>query len=378
MPAGDLAEQAARIAKRPAFLVEDSIKIIMRTSFTAAAILALIALQSGCSQLPPRPSWAKWNEKSQTTGLPSPDATIAASEKQPAAKSSAKSPAKKSSQDSAVAGEISRGKALEAAGKPDKARKVFEAALRANPESMEAAQALGIHHDKQGRHADAEQCFLVALHKHPRNPELLSDLGYCYFLQGRLDSAESALVKATTLDPTNPRYHNNLGRVLGFQRRYDDAHAQFALAGSKADAFYNMANVFAAQDLNDEAKGCFQEALAADPSYQPAREALASFEEFDRLPPEQQQEAPALAKQGIRYVPYIEGAAADGNSFSSEVRQASATAPIAPVNALPANRHAGRATRNLQTQSRGMLGSHMQSERNAQTAANAAAMSNMR
>jgi Tfp pilus assembly protein PilF len=346
-------------------------KDTMRISLVAATILPLVMLQSGCSQLPERPSWAKWNWNAPSTGLPSPDATITASETKTATKAPSKSPA-----NDVVSAEISRGKALESAGKLDKARKVYEAALQLHPENPEAARALGILLDKQGHHADAEQCFLVALQHQPRNPELLSDLGYCYFLQGRLDSAESALLKATTLAPQSSLCHNNLGRVLGFQRRYDDAYAQFAAAGSEADAYYNMANVFASQDLPDEAKGCFQQALDADPNYLPAREALAAFEEFDRLPPEEQKASTALSKDGVRYVPYIEGVApGSGQSGTSEVKQASATTP---VNTMPANRHAGRATRNLQTQSRGMLSGHMQSERTAQSAANAAAMSGMR
>src|SRR6185436_12345800 len=163
-------------------------------SLVAATVLALVMLQSGCSQLPERPSWAKWNWNAPPTGLPSPDATIAASEKQP----STKAPPKQSPQNDAVSTEISRGKALESAGKLDKARKVYEDALRQNPQQPQLAHALGVLLDKQGKHAEAEPCFLLALQKQPRNPELLSDIGYCYLLQGRLDSAEAALVKATT------------------------------------------------------------------------------------------------------------------------------------------------------------------------------------
>ncbi len=344
----------------------------MRISLVAATVLALLMLQSGCSQLPERPSWAQWNWQSPSTGLPSPDATIAASEKNPATKFTPK----QSSQNDVVSAEISRGKSLEAAGKLDKARKVYEDGLRQNPEQPQLARALGVLLDKQGKHTEAETCFLVALQQQPRNPELLSDLGYCYLLQGRLDGAEAALVKATTLDPKNSRYRRNLGLVLGHQKRYDDAFEQFSKTVSKAEAFYDMALVFAAQDLSEEAKGCFQEALAADPNYLPAREALASFEEFDRLPPEQRKESPALAKDGVRYVPYIEGTTS-GNAQpgTSEVKQASAANP---VSAMPANRHAGQATRNLLTQSRGMLSGHMQSERTAQSAANAAAMQSLR
>lgn len=315
-----------------------------------------------------------WNSKTASPGLPSPDATIASSER----KAGTKATVTQASKNDAASEDISRGKSLEANGKPDKARKVYEAVLKQNPDNSEAAHALGVLLDKQGKHADAEQCFLAALQKQPRNPELLNDLGFCYMQQGRLDSAESALVKATTLDAKSSRYRNNLGLVLGHQKRYDDAFEQFSKTGTEADAFYNMAYVFASQDLPEEAKGCFQQALTVDPTYKPARDALASFEEFDRLSPEEQKESPppALAKNGVRYVPYIEGAkSTDAPAGFGDVKQASATTP---VSAMPANRFAGRATRNLQVQSRGMLGAHMQSERNAQSAANAAALTSTR
>ncbi len=341
----------------------------MRTSILAAAVLALVILQSGCSQLPERPSWVPWNTSAASSGLPSPDATIASSEK----KAGTKSPPKQSPKNDALSAEISRGKSFEINGKPDKARKVYEGILQQNPESPEAAHALGVLLDKQGKHADAEQCFLVALQQQPRNPEILNDLGFCYMQQGRLDSAESALVKATTLDSKSSRYRNNLGLVLGHQKRYDDAFEQFSKTGSEADAFYNMAFVFASQELPEEAKGCFQQALTIDPNYKAAREALASFEEFDRLPPEEQKNSPpALAKNGVRYVPYIEGGKqSDASPGFGDVKQASGSTS---TNTMPASRFAGRATRNLQLQSRGMLSGHMQSERNAQSSANASSL----
>lgn len=342
----------------------------MRTSGILPGVLAVLLVQTGCSYLPERPAGTKLTLPS--LGLPSPQATIAASEQETAMNVRAKNP----SVNKIVTAELARGKSFELAGKLDKAHKVYAELLRQIPESSEAAHALGIVADKQGRHAQAEQCFLLALERQPRNPELLSDLGYCYFLQGRLDNAESALAKATTIEPTNPRYRNNLGLVLGHQRRYDDAFTQFMHAGSEVEAFYNMAFVFAAQDLPSEAKGCFQQALAIDPSYQPAHDALASFEEFDRLPLDQQIMESRLAKEGVRYVPYIEGVIPiDAQPGSRELRQTSASEPVP---GMPSHRDAGRSTRNLQRQSRGLLGGHMQSQRNAQSAANAAALGSLR
>src|SRR6185436_14049922 len=95
-PAGGLAAPVERIDSSPLTPWVDmpaycgATKDTMRISLVAATVLALVMLQSGCSQLPERPSWAKWNWTAPSTGLPSPDATIAASDKKPATKVPAK------------------------------------------------------------------------------------------------------------------------------------------------------------------------------------------------------------------------------------------------------------------------------------------------
>jgi Tfp pilus assembly protein PilF len=330
----------------------------MRNTWSQLAGICLVAL-GGCSPFPGR-------EGLTQLGLPSPQATIAAAEKKqvasrpPAAPTAAARKNAKAAPDHDVDNALAPGQNYQRAGQYDKARQAYEAALRQRPGDPRLLHHLGVVADLQKKHGEAEKFFLQALEQKPRDAELLGDLGYCYFLQGKLDKAQAALAKAVALAPTVSRHHNNLGLVLGHMKDYDGAFEQFSAAGSEADAYYNMAFVFAAQDLNDEAKGCFQEALAADPSHRRAQEALAAFEEYEHTPADRRDTDTELARGDIRYVPYIEGSESD--HVDRAVQQASATSE------LPASRDVGRAARTLQLKSRGLLSRHMQQQRQSASA----------
>jgi tetratricopeptide (TPR) repeat protein len=249
-----------------------------------------------------------------------------------------------------------RGRNLERAGQWDKAREVYEAIRKLDPESPEVAHRLGVVADAQRRHSEAEVFFQFALEHDRQNATVLSDLGYCYFLQGQLTKAESALIKATRIEPANPRHWNNLGLVVGHQGRHEEALQCFRKCGSEADAQYNLAFVYAAQEQPAKAKHCFEEALAADPLHKRAREALSSFEEYDRLPPHLR-DLEDVADSGVRYVPYIEG------SENGSVQPASAESGVAT------SLNANRAAQALHTEARGMLNRNMASQRAEDTAA---------
>jgi tetratricopeptide (TPR) repeat protein len=271
-----------------------------------------------------------------------------------------KPPAKRSLDDAdsnvePVALALLRGRNFERSGEYDKARQLYEDLAVKHPADPQIAHRLGVVADFQRRHAEAEHFFQAALRSDPRNAEVLGDLGYCYFLQGQLSKAESALTKATVLEPANKRYRNNLGLVLGHLGRHDEALAHFKLANSEADACYNLAFIFAAQDRVDDAKECFQMALNADPTHRPSREALASFEEYEQLP-EHMRDLDTLADGDVRWVPYVEGGDAEG-----KVAQAGGETVT--------SRDASRVTRALHQESRGMLNRNMQSQRNVEPAA---------
>ena len=321
------------------------------------ACIALAALSvSGCaaSREAGQAAWLK---------LPSPWATVKSAEKQtatPAAASKAKASARVSatadqppdSDQEPVALALLRGRNFERSGDYDKARQLYEELGSKHPDDPRVAHRLGVVADFQRRHAEAEHFFQTALRSDPRNAELLGDLGYCYFLQGQLNKAESALTKATLLEPANKRNRNNLGLILGHLGRHEEALAHFKLATSEADAYYNLAFIFAAQEHVDEAKECFQMALNADPTHRPSREALASFAEYEQLP-EHMRDLDTLADGEVRWVPFVEGGAGE-----SEVAQAGG--------ATVTSRDASRVTRALHQESRGMLNRNMQSQRNVE------------
>jgi tetratricopeptide (TPR) repeat protein len=316
------------------------LRITMSAWFAAAVVLAV----GGCAA-PDRPSpFAKLN-------LPSPWATIKAAEQRESAK-----PVSDQSRSSPVDAQLSldllRGRGLERSGDFDKARKLYESLREQHPQNLEVVHRLGVVADAERCHAEAEGMFQFVLQRQPRNGDVLADLGYCYFLQGQLLKAESALLKAVAAEPECPRYRNNLGLVIGHQGRHEEALAHFREAGSEADAYYNLAFIYATQEQADQAKECFLMALNEDPTHGKSREALRSFEEYERLP-EHLREDDMLAGGRVKYVPYIEGAQGD----ESRVQQVGFSA------SLPRSRDASQATRALHAHSRAMLGRNLQSQR---------------
>lgn len=321
--------------------------------YRLALIAGLGAAMAGCTSTQPKNPLSGIN-------LPSPWATVkAAEEKDPGkSKTAAKKAASKTTDEKAADGqlalEILRGRAMEKSGDLEKARKLYEGLRKQHPDSLELVHRLGVVADSEKRHAEAEGMFQYVLQREPRNAQVLADLGYCYFLQGQLTKAESALAKAVAAEPSNPRFRNNLGLVIGHQGRHEEALTHFQEAGSEADAYYNLAFIYATQEQAEKAKQCFMMALNEDPTHGKSREALRSFENYERLPEHMRDDETMLADGRVKYVPFIEG----GDELESGIRRAGLEAT------LPTSRDVSQANRSLQMESRGMLNRNMQSQRN--------------
>lgn len=333
-------------------------KTDLRTWLQLVGVASLL-LATGCAGTQERnsPPWlslpSPWSSMRNTpprSRISDEELSLSSAKSKTPPKAMAKSKDKKSKDEESAAMAILRGVNHERSGEWEKARQIYEDVRQKQPDNMEAIHRLAIVADAQRRHAEAEHLFLLALEKDPRNPALLGDLGYCYFLQGQLPKAESALRKATTIEPSNQRYCNNLGLVVGHLGRHEEALDWFRKAGSEADAQYNLAFVYAAQDRPLEAKVCFQTALGSDPTHRRAREALSSFEEYERLPP-YLRDLNEVADNGVKYVPYIEG------SESSQVAQAGGQA------SATTSYNASRVARALHTESQGLRSRNMASQR---------------
>ena len=221
--------------------------------------------------------------------------------------------------------QMSQGRNLERVGKYAKAREIFEKLIVAHPTRYEPYHRLGVVAARQRRFREAQALYAQAIRLEPKNPNLFNDLGYCFYLQGRLEKAEAAILKAVSLSPSSARYRNNLGLVYGHQGRSEEAIAQFRRAGSESDAYYNLAFVLASREQTEEAKNCFRLALGADPTYGPARRALASFEKFEKDPDGFADNGP-MVENGVRWVPYSEGDDGDSGVIETAMYRSSARA----------------------------------------------------
>jgi Flp pilus assembly protein TadD len=194
---------------------------------------------------------------------------------------------------------------LRASDKLDKAREACREMIKKYPDRSGGYHQLALVADRQKRHAEAQSLYSQALRLGGADAEVFNDLGYSYYLSGQMNKAESALAKAAALAPHEDRYRINLGLAIGQQRRYEDALEQFRLAGSEADAQYNLAFVLATQDDAAGAKACFQRALAADPTHAKSRKAIKSFEQYEVDPALAARET-QLAIDAKGYIPYVE------------------------------------------------------------------------
>jgi Flp pilus assembly protein TadD len=248
---------------------------------------------------------------------------------------------------------MTEARGLEEAGKYEEAREIYQEMIVANQHRYEPYHRLGVVADRQRKFREAEALFGQAIQRNPANPELFNDLGYCFFLQGRLEKSERALLKAVGLSPSSSRFRNNLGLVYGYQGRDADALDEFRRAGNEAEAYYNLAFVLAGRDDMSGAKDCFRLALAADPTCDRARRALAAFEKHEQDPQGLTDFGP-IVENGIRWVPYVEGASSEEEgpqTVSHEV-------PVSPRRLIPAARPTTQSQlhRARSTISEGMLG----------------------
>ena len=256
---------------------------------------------------------------------------------------------------------ITKGKNYEKTQKYDKAREIYQQLIRDFPNEAMPYHRMGIVADKQGRHREAEAMFSQAIRLSPMEAEYFNDIGFCFYLQGELEKAESSLQKAVALDPTKSRYSNNLAMVLGHLGRYPEALEVFAMGGSDADAYYNLAFIYTSQNKIDLAKDCFRQCLLLEPGYKKAKEALESFVDYERTPSNLRDIE--YDNDGIQYVPYEEAVREEAiaqRQFSEDVSQAQF------LNDLPDNRtsrSASDAGRGIHERSRGLLNRNMRSQR---------------
>ncbi|MFZ7943831.1 tetratricopeptide repeat protein [Neobacillus sp. 19] len=167
--------------------------------------------------------------------------------------------------------------------------------------------------NKDQSRVDQQVAFYENLvNKEPNKPEHRVNLGYSYHLKGQNDEAVKQLLLAVDLDKENVGAYFNLGLVYNDQKRYDDALKQakkavdlapkdykghllegmvyrklkmyteaFAsleeankLMPANTDIIFEIGKVAEAQGKTKDAEELYKKALAYDPLYKPASDAL--------------------------------------------------------------------------------------------------------
>ncbi len=233
---------------------------------------------------------------------------------------------------------------LERQGNYPAAAEQYARALELSPDLVMGHNRRGIVLNRLGRHDEATVHFRRAIVLQPRDPQLHNNLGFSLLLQGDLVAAEQELARALELDPTFRRARMNHALVLGKLGRDDDALAEFRLAGSEADALYNLAVIQADRGRYADAARSLEQALRLHPDFADAREQLrriarqAALEEAAAaVATDTAADSPALAANGPDLPPELP---ADLRPETTDVVDSAAppaqTVVAAPAQAEPA------------------------------------------
>lgn len=133
---------------------------------------------------------------------------------------------------------------------------------------------------EQGDYELAVDLFRRSLELHP-TPEAHTGLGCTYRNQGRLEDAIRECRKAIALDPDFGSPYNDIGAYLIESGKLEEAVGwlEKATRSKRYSTYhypwYNLGRVWAAKELFNRARECFETALDIEPDYPPALEALA-------------------------------------------------------------------------------------------------------
>ncbi|MEZ5355728.1 MAG: tetratricopeptide repeat protein [Bryobacteraceae bacterium] len=110
--------------------------------------------------------------------------------------------------------------------------------------------------------------------------EAYTFLGWTYSFQGRIDDAIEQCKNAILIDPGFGNPYNDIGAYLIGQHKYDDAipWLERAIASSRYEAYhypwYNLGRAYAAKEMFNKARECFEKAMELEPRYKAAAEAI--------------------------------------------------------------------------------------------------------
>jgi len=157
-------------------------------------------------------------------------------------------------------------------GENREASELFEKALEAQPNNVEALAALGETLLSLGLFEQATKPLQKCVALRPSDPKNHANLGWAFLNQGKNAEGAEALRTAVKLDPKNAVYHTDLGGCLARLEHVAEAMQEFRRAIELApilwDAHYNLANLLVKTEDLSEAVAEYREVVKIKPAHQ--------------------------------------------------------------------------------------------------------------
>jgi Tfp pilus assembly protein PilF len=161
---------------------------------------------------------------------------------------------------------VATAKMSERQGQHDAARRQYQQAVIAAPNSVTALRAAAHFEDRQGEFPAAEHLYRRAMAASNGDASTLNDLALCVARQGKLEESKSLLQQAVAQHPQKALYRNNLATVfveLGDERA---ALGELMAVHPPAAAHFNVATLLEQRGQSDAAASYFAQAASIDPS----------------------------------------------------------------------------------------------------------------
>jgi Flp pilus assembly protein TadD len=196
------------------------------------------------------------------------------------------------------------GKALWRAGKGPEAIREYEYALRLNPDLVEGHYAMGIALVQTGKIEEAIAHYEQALRMKPDYTEAHNNLGIALVQTGKIEEAIAHFEQALRINPDYAEAHNNLGTALWQTGKIEEAIAHYEqalrLKPDYAEAHNNLGLALAQTGKIEDAIAHYKQALRLKPDYAEAHynlgtalvqtgkieDAIAHYEQALRLNPD--------------------------------------------------------------------------------------------
>lgn len=160
----------------------------------------------------------------------------------------------------------------------DQARQAYQAALKVDPNNLDAFRHLAKVYVKMGDYDRAFDTYKKALAKHPKDAELWYDLGQGHNRRKDFTESVRCFNEALKLDPENRAYLTMLGFTLAYRGQIDQGLAVLIKAHGSALAHFKIAQVLVQRDQPAQAQEHLRMALRENGNLEIARELLAELE----------------------------------------------------------------------------------------------------